>query len=106
MGRVMHEYKEIVVYVVIGILATWARLLVAIEKFTVFTLIRTSVTGALIGICVGFGLVEESPLPPWAKYALFGISVSLAEDIFTGILNVGKQIKTNPQAFFRSIWRR
>ena len=100
------DYKDIIAFIVIGILATWARLLMAIDKITIFDFIRTAVTGALIGVCLGLGLVEDSTLTPWVKYSLFGIAVSLSEDIFIGILNVGKKLKENPQAFLRALWRK
>lgn len=102
----MDDYKQIAVYFFLGVLATWGRLLLAIEKVTVHQWLRTSVTGAFIGMVIGLGLLEDSSLSPWMKYAIFGIAVSLAEDICIGILHVGQKVRTDPESIIRMFWRK
>lgn len=101
----MDGIKDILMYFGIGILAVVARLLLALEKITVYSFFRVAITGALIGLALGLGLVENTTMDPAYKYIVFGIAVSLAEDIIAGILNVGKQFRNNPEAFI-ALFRR
>lgn len=90
------ETKAYLTYCVIGVLAVCARLLVALEKITVYQFLRTVVTGAFLGLVFGLGLMEDTTLSPWLKYMIFGIAVSLSEDICMGLIEVGKRLRKDP----------
>lgn len=102
----MDELKDVVIYMGLGILAILGRLLLALERITVYSFLRAAVTGALVGVALGTGFVENSDLDPMYKYLVFGVAVSLAEDFIAGILNVGKQWRTDPQSVIRLFRRK
>jgi hypothetical protein len=102
----MVDFKEVLLFLSIGVLAVIARLLLALEKITFFTFFRAAITGALVGLALGLTLLEQTDLAPIYKYIIFGIAVSLAEDFIAGILNVGKQWRTNPQSILELFRRK
>lgn len=102
----MDKLDQIVILLGIGVLATWGRLVLSLEQVTLKHFIRVSVTGGLVGVCLGLGVLEDTGLAPWIKYCIFGIAVSLAEDILAGLLNVGKQWRDDPRSFFEFFRRK
>lgn len=102
----MEYLKDVVHYFGIAVLAICVRLLLALEKVTLYSFLRAAVTGAFVGLILGLTFVENSDLHPTYKYLIFGIAVSLAEDLIAGILNVGKQWRNDPKAFIKSFRRK
>jgi hypothetical protein len=102
----MDKLEEIGLLCLIGILAVWGRLLLTLEKVTVIHFIRVSVTGGFVGLLLGVGFMDDVNFAPWFKYLVFGIAVSLAEDLMAGIFNVGRQWRDDPQSFIRLFRRK
>lgn len=97
----MEKYEEIGLLCLIGVLAVWVRLLLALEKLTLKHFLRVSVTGGFVGLLLGMGVLDNNEYDPWVRYLIFGIAVSLAEDLVAGMFNVGKQWRDDPQSFIR-----
>lgn len=93
-------------FVIIGILAILARIFITMEKLVWYGILRTISTGAFVGVVVGLGLLVDSELAPWQKYAILGIAVAIAEDLFLALINFGKTVKENPRDFIEAIIRR
>ena len=86
-------------FLIISILAMTARIFITMEKLLWYGILRTISTGAFIGVIVGLGLLADSELPQWQKYAILGVAVSLAEDFMIALIAFGKAVKDDPKSF-------
>jgi hypothetical protein len=102
----MDYIRDIILYFSLGVLAVFARLLLALERVTYYSFFRAAVTGALVGVAIGTGFMSKSHLDPVYEYLIFGVAVSLAEDLIAGILNVGKQWRDDPYKVIKKYWRK
>lgn len=102
----MDKIEQTALLCLIGILAVWGRLLLALERVTLIHFMRVSVTGGFVGLLLGVGFMDDITFSPWFKYLVFGIAVSLAEDLMAGIFNVGKQWRDDPQSILRMFRRK
>lgn len=101
----MSEYNQIFLYISVGALAIFARVLLALERITFLSFLRTAITGAFIGLVIGIGLLEDTELNPYIKWGLFGIAVSLAEDIIVSVLAFGREVRKNPMYLWQCLRR-
>jgi hypothetical protein len=93
-------------FTIIGLLAILARIFITMEKLVWYGILRTISTGAFVGVVVGLGLLADSDLAQWQKYAILGIAVAIAEDLFIALISFGKTVKNDPRAFIDAIIRR
>lgn len=93
-------------FVIIGILAVFARIFISAERLVMYGILRTISTGAFIGVIVGLGLLNNASLDVWQKYALLGIAVALSEDLMIALVTFGKSFKDDPRGFIEFFLRK
>jgi len=98
--------KHVIWYFVIGVLAMVARIFITMEKLVLYGILRTVSTGAFVGVVVGLGLLSDTSLEPWQKYAALGIAVALSEDLMLALVAFGKNIKNDPAGFIAALVRK
>lgn len=98
--------KQVMIFLVVGALAMLARVVITMEKFFLYGIIRTLSTGAFVGVIVGLGLLDSISLENWQKYLALGVAVALSEDLMIALVAFGKEIKDDPRAFIERFIRK
>lgn len=93
-------------FFIIGILAMLARIFISAERLVMYGILRTISTGAFIGVIVGLGLLNNTSMELWQKYALLGIAVALSEDLMLALVTFGKTFKDDPRGFIEYFLRK
>lgn len=92
----------------IALLAVALRMLFSADRWTLIGMVRGLMVGALIGWLAILYVWDLPDTNIGIKGAMVGLAATLAEDIFVGILKIGKKLRDDPAAVIDMVvnWRR